>query len=193
MSHALGPRIVVAGWRRNLVDVFNTYQFEVWVALLAAALGIPGLFNEDLAPAAMQDVYPTTLLHLWAGMLASGGLLKLWGLLRHNLRIRQAGLMLLGGCTAVVCVSFTALLVKGDLSRLANLIVYGLFAAACFSRFRVLGRLREAEQGAQRIINAGAVDPNHLTETGTVRLIRADGTPLLDDEPPPEPGQEPER
>lgn len=141
--------------RAGLLQAFTTYEFEVWVAWLGFAVGAASALRPaQLSPGSLQDVYPTGFLHVWGVLLCVGGIMKFVGLVRRNYRLRQVGLTLLGGCTAVVTVSLIALMVRGDPTRVFGVGTYGLFTAACISRFRSLGRLADAERHALRAITA---------------------------------------
>lgn len=148
-----GPEHVVHRARRAVVAAFTTHEFEVWVSWLGFAVGVgSALRPADLSPTSLADVYPNGFLRAWGVLLAAGGVLKFTGLVRGNYRLRQVGLTLLGGCTAVIAVSLLALMVRGDPSRAFGVGTYGLFTAACISRFRSLGRLADAERNALRAI-----------------------------------------
>lgn len=139
--------------RRAVLAAFTTHEFEVWVAWLGFAIGAASIVRPDeLSPSSLQDVYPDGFLRVWGALLCAGGALKFTGLVRSNYRLRQVGLTFLGGCTAVVAVSLLALMVRGDLTRAFGVGTYGLFTAACISRFRSLGKLADAERNALKAI-----------------------------------------
>lgn len=137
-----------------ITQAFTSHEYEVWVAWLGFAVGAgSALRPNQLSPSSLQDVYPAGFLRAWGLILCAGGILKFIGLARRNYRIRQTGITLLGGCTAVVTVSLIALMVRGDPTRAFGVGTYGLFTAACISRFRSLGRLADAEQNALKAIH----------------------------------------
>ena len=151
--HAVPPASGVTRARHAVTAAFTSHEFEVWVAWLGFAIGVGSILRPDeLAPTSLADVYPNGFLRVWGVLIATGGILKFTGLTLANYRIRQVGLTLLGGCTAVIAVSLLVLMFRGDPSRAFGVGTYGLFTAACISRFRSLGRLADAERNALRAI-----------------------------------------
>jgi hypothetical protein len=155
MDRAGARRHRMRSARQRITSSFRMYQFEVFVGWLALCIGIPTTLDPRFTPATLQDVYPDAILRLWAPILGLGGILKLWGLFRDNVHIRRAGLMLLGGATLVVTLSLFALFLRGDVTRLLGIGIYGLFTLACYSRFRELGRVLAAQEHARQIEREG--------------------------------------
>jgi hypothetical protein len=127
---------------RGLMRAWSLFQFELFVALLCTVTGLPLAFGIAPSPNSIAATLPTWTLFLWGVMLSVGGLCTVAGILwRHyneqqflaGLKVEEAGLWMLGSCSAVLAIAISAY--AGSVGLLTAGI-FGALAAACVSRIR---------------------------------------------------------
>lgn len=127
-------------WRDRLA----TNPFGTMAGLAAVILGCAGLISGDRVSAGMTNSLRDTaslIAHLWGGMFALGGILKLYGLYRHRTTVEIPGLWLM-----IAGYAFYALTVTAGLGMhgMAAGVLASALCLGCLLKVRLINRSAKA-------------------------------------------------
>lgn len=134
---------------RHTPKILTGYPFEVLAASVAILMGLPFLLG-TAAPASLVALVGTIIFHVWAAMLAIGGVTVAVALRvadRHPAAL-AAGLQLAGGCFGVYALAVLAVL---GLAGWTGLAAYGLLCLLSFVRATHFRRIGDIQQGASNL------------------------------------------
>lgn len=130
--------------------VLTNYPFEVLVGVVAVLMGLPFLLGAA-APASLLALVGTVAFHVWAGMLAIGGLTVAVGLRvgdRPSPAVVASGLQLVGGCFGVYSLAVVAVL---GFAGWTGLVAYGLLCLLALIRATHFRRILDIQEGAKTL------------------------------------------
>jgi len=118
---------------RRTLDTLGLAPFEAMLGTVGIISGAATILGT--APPSIHQGLPAPMVLAWGVILIIGSLLILTGLTLQQLRVEQAGLVLLAATTLIYG---AAIIVVQPAAALTPAATYVLFAAACLLRIRVL-------------------------------------------------------
>lgn len=120
---------------RRTLDVLGLAPFEAMLAVVGIISGATTLLGA--APPSLSETLPAAMVAVWGVALLVGSPLILAGIIAQQLRVEQAGLVLLAATTLIYG---AAIVVVQPAAATTAAATYLLYAAACLLRIRVLTR-----------------------------------------------------
>jgi hypothetical protein len=136
--------------RGNTVrDALLTRPFEILFALFNIIIAATVIIGPITATSIYVLLVPTVV-YLWVATAIMGGVILIGGLLVGSAMVERAGYVMLGCAAAVIAVNGA---IAGLWhTRLSAMLIYTLFAGACFLRHRALGKRVKAGDTAAKAI-----------------------------------------
>ncbi|MEU0493480.1 hypothetical protein ACOQFV_09115 [Nocardiopsis changdeensis] len=126
---------------RSILDAISLAPFEAMLGVVGVISGTTTFLG--VAPPSIAEILPAPMVLAWAVSLLVGSPLILVGLATQQLRVEQAGLVLLAATTLIYGAAIVAVQPATATTAAAT---YVLYAAACLLRIRVLTRALRARE-----------------------------------------------